>query len=97
MSYQKMTQLNERDIIIAVEDGPPVGFNNSSHKVTDDKIYYKGDIMRVHRESIEDSSGLWVIIWHSKSNQEYYCKREHFELLSENRDKKLNQIINSDI
>ena len=83
-----MTQLNERDIIIAVEDGPTINTHIVSNIDTKEKCYYKGDITKVHRESIEDSSGLWVIIWHSKLNREIYCKREHFELLSENRDKK---------
>jgi len=91
MTYQKMTQLNERDIIIAIEDGPPLNAQ------TPDRVYQKGDITRVHRESIEDSSGLWVIIWNSKLNREIYGKREHFELLSEYRDKKIDQIINSNI
>ncbi len=49
------------DTIIAISDSK---LPNASLPSGLERAYRRGDVFKVYRESIEDSSGLRLIIWH---------------------------------
>lgn len=49
------------DTLIAIKDAPT---SESWKKFNLEKAYVVGNTFKVHRESIEDSSGMRLIIWH---------------------------------
>ena len=48
-----------------------------------DRAYSSGDTFKVYRESIEDSSGTRLIIWHPILKMELEVNKDNFELLAD--------------
>ena len=72
-----MSNFKTGDTIVAIRDSQ---ISDAWKKFNIDKVYSKGDKFRVHRESIEDSSGMRLIIWHPILNMELEVNPTSFKL-----------------
>lgn len=91
-----MRKISEGDLVIAICDAPLL--KDISIRLPSmsgcDRVYYRGDKFKVYRESIEDSSGLRLIILHPKFGP-MDVTRINFELFSEYRENKLSNILDN--